>query len=87
MWPTVKNCQAVEQGGRAARASTLDIREVAARLDNVFDLLTRGRWTALPRHQTSQATLDWSYELLAEPERNGATHANPQAMDERLPGL
>ena len=33
------------------------------------DLLTGGRRTALPRHQTLRATLDWSYELLTEPER------------------
>jgi predicted ATPase len=31
--------------------------------------LTGGRRTALPRHQTLRATLDWSYELLGEPER------------------
>src|SRR5258708_32996116 len=32
-------------------------------------MLTSGRRTALPRHQTLRATLDWSYELLPEPER------------------
>src|SRR5260221_6213251 len=32
-------------------------------------MLTSGRRTALPRHQTLRATLDWSYELLLEPER------------------
>jgi predicted ATPase len=32
-------------------------------------MLTGGRRTALPRHQTLRATLDWSYELLPEPER------------------
>ena len=31
--------------------------------------MTGGRRTALPRHQTLRATLDWSYELLSEPER------------------
>jgi predicted ATPase len=31
--------------------------------------LTGGRRTALPRHQTLRAALDWSYELLPEPER------------------
>ena len=53
----------------AARASALGIEALAARLDDRFGLLTGGRRTALPRHQALRATLDWSYELLAEPER------------------
>jgi predicted ATPase/DNA-binding winged helix-turn-helix (wHTH) protein len=53
----------------AARAATLGIEELAARLDDRFHLLTGGRRTALPRHQTLRATLDWSYDLLAEVER------------------
>jgi predicted ATPase len=53
----------------AARAAALNVEELAARLDDRFQLLTGGRRTALPRHQTLRATLDWSYELLAEPER------------------
>jgi predicted ATPase/DNA-binding winged helix-turn-helix (wHTH) protein len=53
----------------AARAATLGIAQVAARLDDRFGLLTGGRRTALPRHQTLRATLDWSYELLSERER------------------
>ncbi|MBI1774944.1 MAG: winged helix-turn-helix domain-containing protein [Proteobacteria bacterium] len=53
----------------AARASTLGIEGLAARLDDRFSLLTGGRRTALPRHQMLRATLDWSYELLSEPER------------------
>ena len=53
----------------AARVAALGIEEVAARLDDRFQLLTGGRRTALPRHQTLRATLDWSYELLAEPQR------------------
>src|SRR5262249_10771943 len=40
-----------------------------ARLDDRLHLLTRGRRTALPRHQTLSATLDWSYKLLPEFER------------------
>src|SRR5439155_8866524 len=47
----------------------LGIEALAARLDDRFRLLTGGRRTALPRHQALRATLDWSYELLAEPER------------------
>ena len=53
----------------AARASALGIEALAARLDDRFRLLTSGRRTAPPRHQALRATLDWSYELLAEPER------------------
>jgi predicted ATPase len=47
----------------------LEIEELAARLDDRFWLLTGGHRTAMPRHQTLRATLDWSYELLTEPER------------------
>jgi predicted ATPase len=53
----------------ATRADALGIEELAAHLDDRFRLLTGGRRTALPRQQTLRATLDWSYELLAEPER------------------
>ena len=53
----------------AARGAALGIEDLASRLDDRFRLLTGGRRTALPRHQTLQATLDWSYELLSEPER------------------
>jgi predicted ATPase/DNA-binding winged helix-turn-helix (wHTH) protein len=53
----------------AARAATLGLKQVAARLDDRFGLLTGGRRTALPRHQTLRATLDWSYDLLPEPEQ------------------
>src|ERR1700738_2296282 len=38
------------------------------RLDARFRVLTGGRRTALPRHQTLRAALDWSYELLADAE-------------------
>jgi predicted ATPase len=48
----------------AARVATLGIEGVAARLDDRFRLLTSGRRTALPRHQTLRAALDWSYDLL-----------------------
>jgi len=53
----------------AGRVDAFGLRGVAARLDDRFRLLTRGRRTALPRHQTLSATLDWSYELLPEAER------------------
>jgi predicted ATPase/DNA-binding winged helix-turn-helix (wHTH) protein len=48
----------------AARAAMLGPPEVAESLDDRFNLLTTGRRTALPRHRTLRAALDWSYELL-----------------------
>lgn len=53
----------------AARATTLGIEELAGRLDDQLSLLTGGRRTALPRHQTLGATLDWSHALLSDAER------------------
>jgi predicted ATPase len=53
----------------AARGAALGVEELASRLDDRFHLLTGGRRTALPRHQTLRATIDWSYELLPESER------------------
>ena len=53
----------------AARMKILTPEEIARRLDDRLHLLTQGSRTALPRHQTLRATIDWSYELLSEPER------------------
>jgi predicted ATPase/DNA-binding winged helix-turn-helix (wHTH) protein/exonuclease VII small subunit len=53
----------------AARIRSLSIEQINARLDNRFRLLTGGPRMALPRQQTLRATLDWSYDLLAEQER------------------
>ncbi len=53
----------------AARVASFGVEGIAARLDDRFRLLTSGNRTALPRHQTLRATLDWSYELLSERER------------------
>jgi predicted ATPase/DNA-binding winged helix-turn-helix (wHTH) protein len=53
----------------AARVSTLGLQQLAFRLDDRFSFLTGGRRTALRRHQTLRATIDWSYELLSESER------------------
>ena len=53
----------------AARVAAFGIDGVAAGLDDRFRLLTGGNRTALRRHQTLRATLDWSHELLTEPER------------------
>jgi predicted ATPase/DNA-binding winged helix-turn-helix (wHTH) protein len=52
-----------------ARARTLGLSPVAAMLHDRFSLLTSGRRTALPRHQTLRATLDWSYGLLTRDEQ------------------
>ena len=53
----------------AARAAALGVEQVADGLRDRFALLTSGRRTAVPRHRTLRATLDWSYELLSGPER------------------
>ena len=53
----------------AARVESLGLKGLAARLDDLFRLLTRGRRTALPRHRTLQALIDWSHDLLTETER------------------
>lgn len=53
----------------AARVHSLSIEEINARLTDRFKLLMSGSRTALPRHQTLRATLDWSYGLLADHER------------------
>jgi len=52
----------------AARAVMLDPPKIATLLDDRFKYLTTGRRTALPRQRTLRATLDWSYDLLPEPE-------------------
>jgi non-specific serine/threonine protein kinase len=48
----------------AARLGSLSVAEISSRLDQRFRLLTGGSRTALPRHQTLRALIDWSYELL-----------------------
>jgi len=53
----------------AARARSLSIEQINARIGNRFRLLTGGARAALPRQQTLRATLDWSYDLLGEEER------------------
>lgn len=53
----------------AGRIQALSPEQIAARLDQRFRLLTGGSRAALPRQQTLRSTLDWSYELLMEPER------------------
>jgi predicted ATPase/DNA-binding winged helix-turn-helix (wHTH) protein len=53
----------------ASRVGSLGIRGTAELLDNRFSLLWHGRRTALPRHETLSAMLDWSYNLLSEREK------------------
>ena len=53
----------------AARVRTLPVEQIAERLDDRFRLLTGGSRAAVARHQTLRATIDWSFDLLAEPER------------------
>ena len=48
----------------AARLGSLSVLEISSRLDQRFRLLTGGSRTALPRHQTLRALIDWSYDLL-----------------------
>ena len=45
------------------------MEQIAARLDDRFRLLTGGSRTALPRQQTLRGAVDWSYDLLSEPEQ------------------
>ncbi|MFC4945718.1 BTAD domain-containing putative transcriptional regulator [Pseudonocardia sp. GCM10023141] len=80
----------------AARLRTLSPAEIAARLDDRFRLLTSGARTALPRHQTLRAVVDWSWDLLDEPERavarrlgvfaGGATAATAERVCAGAPG-
>ena len=53
----------------AARINLLPAEQILSRLDDRFRLLTGGSRTVLPRQQTLRALIDWSYDLLAEPER------------------
>jgi non-specific serine/threonine protein kinase len=62
----------------AARLKALTLEELASRLDDCFHLLTAGSRTALPRHQTLRATIDWSYDLL---------HGDEKVMLRQLSGF
>ncbi|TWD79595.1 putative ATPase [Kribbella amoyensis] len=53
----------------AARLRTMTLDQLANRLDDRFRLLTGGSRTALPRHRTLRAVVDWSWELLSDAER------------------
>ncbi|MFB9908835.1 BTAD domain-containing putative transcriptional regulator [Allokutzneria oryzae] len=53
----------------AARLRTMSLEQLANRLDDRFRLLTGGSRTALPRHRTLRAVIDWSWDLLTDAER------------------
>lgn len=53
----------------AARMHALSPEEILDNLEDRFRFLTKGSRSAVPRHQTLEAVLDWSYDLLSEPER------------------
>ena len=53
----------------AARAAFVGTEQVATGLRDRFALLTSGRRTAIPRHRTLRAALDWSYQLLSPEEQ------------------
>jgi predicted ATPase/DNA-binding XRE family transcriptional regulator len=53
----------------AARIKMMSVEQIASHLNDRFHLLTGGARTALPRHQTLQAMIDWSHDLLSKPER------------------
>jgi predicted ATPase/DNA-binding SARP family transcriptional activator len=53
----------------AAARVGFSVEQIATRLDDSLRLLTTGSRTASPRQRTLRGTLDWSYELLSEPEQ------------------
>ena len=53
----------------AARVNVLPVRILAERLDDRLRILTGAERTAISRHQTMRATIDWSYELLSSREQ------------------
>ena len=53
----------------AARIRVLTLQQIVERLDDRFHLLTTGSRTAVPRQQTLRSLIDWSFDLLTEPER------------------
>jgi predicted ATPase/class 3 adenylate cyclase len=53
----------------AAKLRVLSVEQIAKRLDDRFRLLTGGSRTALERHQTLRAAIDWSYKLLSDAEQ------------------
>ncbi|MBE8518045.1 AAA family ATPase [Amycolatopsis sp. H6(2020)] len=54
----------------AARVRTLELGEIAARLDDRFRLLARGSRTAEARHRSLRGVVEWSWDLLSGEERS-----------------
>ncbi|MFI7218771.1 ATP-binding protein [Micromonospora maritima] len=71
----------------AARLGALPVQEVAARLDDRFRLLRRGDRAAQPRHRTLEAVVEWSWDLLDEPERRLAARMGVFAGAADLPAV
>ncbi|MCH5585759.1 tetratricopeptide repeat protein [Shimazuella sp. AN120528] len=53
----------------AARTPVLSLKQIEKRLSNLFTLLNFGKRTAISRHQTLRATIEWSYSLLTNKEK------------------
>ena len=53
----------------AARVNALSVAQIVSKLGDGFRILSGGRRSSLPRHQTLTATIDWSYDLLSEAEQ------------------
>ncbi len=53
----------------AARVKILTVEQITERLDNRFRLLVNSSRTALPKHQTLRATMEWSWHLLSAGEQ------------------
>ena len=53
----------------AARVKVLSPEQIAQKMDERFRVLTGGAGTALPRHRTMRALIDWSYDLLSGDDR------------------
>jgi predicted ATPase/DNA-binding winged helix-turn-helix (wHTH) protein len=60
----------------AGRLPGLGVAGLAKSLEESFSILTHGRRTALPRHQTLRATLDWSYGLLSSEDQTALRHVS-----------
>ena len=54
----------------AAQLANSPVQQIAARLDDRFNLLAGGTRADLSRHQTLRAAMDWSYDLLSDAERS-----------------
>ena len=65
----------------AVRTRTLSVDEIAERMDDVLSAVGAGPRTALPRHRTLRAAIDWSMSLLNEDERTAFTRLSTVPSD------